>query len=418
MRPRRLPLLCFAAALALVAATADAQWYESYERAERALAEEDWGEAVRQLNAALEEQPESGDNQRTYGMRFVAYFPYLKLGIAYYHLGQHDAALEAFETELRQGAVDRSAADRRLLDSYRQRIENERAAAAETRQQRASSVVADGLATARAEEERGRIEDALAAVDRVLAVAPDDTEAVELRRRLLAAVADEEVRRQQAERFAALMARGRRHLEAGRHGQAASSFREALALRPGDGAAQRSLAAAQEALRDAAAGRRDEVDRRDAVTASLARAEALAQGGELASALDELQTALALEPGNGRAQSLQRRWLAAQTSADAASDRERTVAELLAAAEEHLVGGDFEAALRTANRVLALEPGNETALRQVSLGYARLSDLLLSDDDDAPPVLLLDAEPPDDGPVRVRAPELVLTGTVYDATPV
>ncbi len=74
--------------------------------------------------------------------------------------------------------------------------------------------------------------------------------------------------------------------------------------------------------------------------------------------------------------------------------------------------GDYEQALRTANRVLVLEPANDAVLRYITQAYARLSDDLLASDD-APPAILLD-----DGPPVVPSPELVLSGTVYDDAPV
>ena len=52
-------------------------------------------------------------------MKVVAYFPYLKLGIAYYHLGQIEAALQAFQTEEQLGAIQSSASDLAELERYR-----------------------------------------------------------------------------------------------------------------------------------------------------------------------------------------------------------------------------------------------------------------------------------------------------------
>ena len=63
-------------------------WYEHYARAETALDNESWERAVEELQQALERKGDSGARVRSYGMKVVAYFPYLKLGIAYYHLGQ------------------------------------------------------------------------------------------------------------------------------------------------------------------------------------------------------------------------------------------------------------------------------------------------------------------------------------------
>ena len=48
-----------------------------------------------------------------------AYFPYLKLGIAFYHLGHFDAALRAFQTEEQLGAIQASEADLAELERYR-----------------------------------------------------------------------------------------------------------------------------------------------------------------------------------------------------------------------------------------------------------------------------------------------------------
>ncbi len=68
-------------------------WYEHYARAEAAIAAEDWPRAVEELNEALARKGDSGARVRSYGMKVIAYFPYLKLGIAYHALGQHEAAL-------------------------------------------------------------------------------------------------------------------------------------------------------------------------------------------------------------------------------------------------------------------------------------------------------------------------------------
>ncbi len=88
-------------------ATAD-PWYEHYSKAEKALEDQDWALAVQEINEALEKKGDSGARVRSYGMKVTPYFPYLKLGIAYYQLGQFDAALRAFETEVRLRAIAQS----------------------------------------------------------------------------------------------------------------------------------------------------------------------------------------------------------------------------------------------------------------------------------------------------------------------
>ena len=51
--------------------------------------------AIEELQQALERKGDSGARVRWYGMKVYPYFPYFKLGIAYYNLGQFEAALQA-----------------------------------------------------------------------------------------------------------------------------------------------------------------------------------------------------------------------------------------------------------------------------------------------------------------------------------
>ena len=89
------------------AASASADpWYKHYEEAEKALEAENWTEAIDQINEAIERKGDSGARVRSYGMKIISYFPYLKLGIAYYQLGQ-----------FRCGAP--SIRDRKKAGSYR-----------------------------------------------------------------------------------------------------------------------------------------------------------------------------------------------------------------------------------------------------------------------------------------------------------
>ena len=108
-------------------------WYEHYARAETALDNESWERAVEELQQALERKGDSGARVRSYGMKVVAYFPYLKLGIAYYHLGQVESALQAFQTEEQLGAIQASASDLAELERYRRLALEARAAAAGSR---------------------------------------------------------------------------------------------------------------------------------------------------------------------------------------------------------------------------------------------------------------------------------------------
>lgn len=60
-----------------------AKWYENYQEAEYLMEREGWIRAIELLKQAIDEEPEPGERKRTYGVHFIEYYPYLKLGEAY-----------------------------------------------------------------------------------------------------------------------------------------------------------------------------------------------------------------------------------------------------------------------------------------------------------------------------------------------
>lgn len=167
------------------------RWYVHYENAERALQEKRWEAAVAELQQALERKGDSGFRVRSYGMKVVDYFPYLRLGIAYHQLGQEAAALAAFDTEERLGAVQKSPAARAELARYRQLAsESQRRPPSESRP---VEIARDSVEAAKRLESEGKIQEAMEALAPALAVAPQQTEPAELMASLGArAVADEQ----------------------------------------------------------------------------------------------------------------------------------------------------------------------------------------------------------------------------------
>ena len=387
-------------------------WFESYHRAEQALEEENWSEAIRHLNDAVEQRPDSSAQARTYGMRFIRYFPFLRLGVAYEHLGQADAALQAFETEERQGEIQSSAKDYAELQTHRDTILRAKAEAQDARRLRVEEVVAKHLVEAERLEAEGRFDEALDAIAKVLAVAPEHEDAQELRGRVLAAAAEPQRRQEIDERVARLVGQGRASLASGDYREAALSFTRALELhRSADTSAL--LERAQEGIRAGVERQVGEQEKRRLVSESLERAGKLEAGGELERSLGELQQVLAVDPRNAEARRRQERILALQ----AAEDQDDQVQTLLSRAGRELEARNFEQALRSVNRVLALAPGHQGALRHLARAYAGLSDVLLATDN-APPFILFDDAGVDGAVAVIRSPELVLTGTVYDNTPV
>jgi hypothetical protein len=75
-------------------------WWDHYERgllyAERAR----WRQAIDDFRAARQAHDHEAREARTYGVRFIDYFPNRELGVALYHDGQYKSALEALDRSL------------------------------------------------------------------------------------------------------------------------------------------------------------------------------------------------------------------------------------------------------------------------------------------------------------------------------
>ena len=416
--------LLLAAWMLLVAepATADL-WYEHYSRAEEALEEQDWTLAVQEINEALERKGDSGARVRSYGMKVTAYFPYFKLGIAYYHLGQFDAALQAFETEARLGAIAEANTESAELERYRGLVHDAHATAAVEEQQRIVQIVEQSLSDARGLEGRGLLDEAMAALDQALAVAPDDVEAAEAMRQLRARVAEMELQQDDNRRVSELIENGRALLRERQYSEASSVFRQALFLKP-SAEVQELLDAAQRDLLAELEASREIEEQRPTIDAGLEEVRTLESAGRLATALDRLQSVLVLDPANQEARSIQSRLLLARKEADAESTRLATIEQLLAEADTQFIAGSAEASLSAANRVLALDPGNGAALKFVAQAYGVISQKLLGTGPKGnipPAVRFVDLrQEGDDGTLlqTIGTPDFRLDGVIIDNSPV
>jgi len=89
-----------------------AEWYVSYEKGLDAVRGQRWEEAVNLLNDAISEKPQPRANAKTYGLRFIDYFPYVYRGVAYYHLGNNAKAFQDLERENSYGEVFNGSKDK------------------------------------------------------------------------------------------------------------------------------------------------------------------------------------------------------------------------------------------------------------------------------------------------------------------
>ena len=419
----RLITLLVAAAMSAVAGPAAADpWYEHYAGAEQALAEEDWALAVQELNEALARKADSGARVRTYGMNVIAYFPYFKLGTAYYYLGQHDAALQAFETEARLGAIAENDTANAELDRFRTLAMDARTTAVAEQQQRIRRTVTESLNNAEILASEGLLVEAMDAVDRALAVAPDDEQAQGVMQSLRQQYAESQRQQDESNRILRLIGDGRARLAERRYSEASSLFRQALDLSP-DPDVEALLETAQERL----LGNLDAAARGDSVltvSTRLAEVLMLESEGDFAGALEQLQAILALQPDDPEARAIQARLVQARNAAEAELERQAAIDQLLADAASQFDAGATAAALSAANRVLALDPGNGAALEHIAMAYAVISGELLgtrSRGNIPPAIRFVDLRSEQDGGLlaqSIRVPEFRLDGVVLDDSPV
>ena len=399
-----------AVVLAAVSPVCADHWYEHYARAEKALIGADHETAIAELNLAIERRGDSGVRVRTYGMRVTDYFPYLKLGIAYFAAGEYEAALRAFDTEEQLGAVQDSQAAFDELGRFRARASEALDAEREEQRRTVRDLIDQNLAQARDLEGSGQLDEALASVNRALALEPDNTDALALAE----ALREELVRRDddasRRERVSDLVGEGEALRASGRLAEAAARFRLAMDLDP-EGAAGSLLAEVQAELAEISAA-----DSALDITEILNRADALLERGELESALGLVQEVLATEPDNSRAAGLEGR-LVRRIGDD---EKQVEIRKNLADSERDLAAGDFEAAITAANLVLARDRGNAAALRVIQTAYSQLSRRLLGEGpvQNLPPAIRFAdmREVAPDGSLihAVRDPDFKLSGVVID----
>ncbi|MBI4409514.1 MAG: caspase family protein [Gemmatimonadetes bacterium] len=182
---RSLTLALAAALFAVVAATPSVQprtdelWYVYYDRGLRALEKSRWSEAIAQLEQALKKSGKSSANARTYGMRFIKYFPSFYLGVAYYNKGDTDRALDYLKREAAGGEIRKSDTHRQQLEVLLSAASGPRAdqaalqAAEANRRKELETKLAEGIALF----QKGQFANALAVFEAVLSLDPTNAEA-------------------------------------------------------------------------------------------------------------------------------------------------------------------------------------------------------------------------------------------------
>ena len=122
--PARRWILC--ALLFAPCAVLHAQWYVDYQSGKEALEKQQWQAAITHFTKALDDEPDSKANKKTYGFTFIDYFPYLYRGIAYYRLGDQANAKADIGKAKAEGVIGDAQRDEeagKLLEQYAALVE-------------------------------------------------------------------------------------------------------------------------------------------------------------------------------------------------------------------------------------------------------------------------------------------------------
>ena len=99
------------------------KFYNYYDKGLEFMEKKDWLRAIGEFKSAISLEFEDSKMKRTYGTRFIKYFPHREMGICYYNLGEYDNAMGelqlsmAYKKSKRAKAfIDKMSYDGRPLD--------------------------------------------------------------------------------------------------------------------------------------------------------------------------------------------------------------------------------------------------------------------------------------------------------------
>jgi tetratricopeptide (TPR) repeat protein len=395
-------------------------WHEHHDRAEEALRGQDWGGAIVELIRAVEKKAASEFQARAAG-RIIDYHPYLKLGIAYYNVGQADKARSAFATEQSLGAIGANASAEKNLSAFRKLVE---ADASEAEAVSVSEIIDRSLEQSRSLESRGRLDEAVQVLGEALAVAPGDARVKPAMQGLRDRLAQQEQQRDLAARVSDLVGEGAALFAAGDYERASAVLSQAVSLQP-SAESRALLEQSQKALAQKIEAQQDAESRRSLVRDGLRLTSELEGADRVSEALAQLQNVLAVEPRNAKGLELRDRLLERQSELESRRSLQETVARLLAEGRELLDVADHQQAAGRFSRVLALDPGHGDAADLLQRALDGMAQALLREPAAAvkvPPSIMLanlaaDVDGAGNREERVSRPAYTIAGVIDDDRP-
>jgi hypothetical protein len=357
------PRATLALLLVLLAAPAWAvkDWYDFYEDAKQQVARGQCKEALANLAQARRLKPGSDLELRPYGLVFIDYLPYYYEGVCHLQTRDFNAAMQAFDAEVKQGAIQKKK--QLYADLVKLRAEAKKAvddAAPAVAPEKARALLQEVQRLRREGEElyrQGKLEEALVPLleAQKAAAALDagvERDVMENIKKIRTEMNERAEAARRAERIERALTEGQQLLDAGKGAEARLKFEDVLGLDARNARAAEGKAQAEAQILASTT--------RQARQAAFERGKALFEAGRYEEARGQLSEAAA-DPDNAEARRLQdesRRILEGMLRVK--EQRARTDA-LLADAEALLAGREFTRAWAKLGTILETDPGNEKA---------------------------------------------------------
>jgi TolB-like protein len=97
MNPLRTLLVAFLVLLAAIPGPAQVKFYNYYRDGLEFMEKRDWQRAMQEFRSAISLEFEDAVRKRTYGTRFIEYYPHREMGICFYQLGEKESAKKELE---------------------------------------------------------------------------------------------------------------------------------------------------------------------------------------------------------------------------------------------------------------------------------------------------------------------------------
>jgi tetratricopeptide (TPR) repeat protein/Cdc6-like AAA superfamily ATPase len=370
-RSRLLLALALAASHPLPALAAR-EWYDYYLQArDRDIPERQWADCVKNLRSAMRLRPTAGTNVRTYGMWTEDYLPEHYLGVCLLRLEDYSAAVEAFNSAERQGAVKKAPPQHAELLRLRAEAQNAQAT------QMTRRAVAEVQRRMREAQDLGRRrawDDALARLAEAETLAKnldaDTLRAVNREQeRLRAAQRDAAEAASRSRRLEQRLADGQRLLDEGRPTEADLAYREALDIDPRNAAALAGRTAAQARILESTT----RLERQ----AAYERGKALVDAGQYEQALGPLADAAA-DPSQTAARDLLARTRKVVDGLREQKQLREQIESYVARGEAQMKAGRYPEAQVAFEAARRLDPGHARARERLAEAERRTGEALIA----------------------------------------